>query len=300
MTRSREPVRDALETHFVVPGAAAALCAEPTTSMWEPASGPEVDVTCRQCLVQRRWLATYDELDRDAVLDVVVEPWPAGRRRHVTGDDDPERGRLHRPEHLQLCVACAGLRGPCEGYDNLCRCDRDVWDRHPIPRCGDLSNNAHLCNCCVAVLAPGSSRWTSYYCDGCRPHVFVLNRLAGRCLVPIGPHSIMNGIFQTVPDGPDLDAAVISFHDQLSTMTRNQTALHDLTFERTHLRLADLGIDAYAVGVEDYVTRCRDAGWTARAGFVDFVLSIGEGLDEAAARELWNLPADTGLSPSST
>ena len=41
--------------------------------------------------------------------------------------------------------------------------------------------------------------------------------------------------------------------------------------------------------------RCRDAGWNAKRGFVDFVLSIGEGLDEDAARQLWKLPLDTAL-----
>ena len=295
MTRQRGSVRVALESHFVVPGTAVTLCAEPTTEQWQPASGPGAEVTCAQCHVQRRWLPASGELDPEAVLDVIAEPWPAGQRRHVTGDADPERGRLHRPEHLQLCTACARLRGPYDDYDNLCRCDDDAWDRHPAPRCGDLSGNAHLCSSCVTALAPGSSRWTVYYCKACGPHVFVLNRLAGRCLVPIGPHSIMNGIFHTPPEGPDVDASAISFYDQLSTMTRNQTSLYDLTVERTRARLDDLGIDGHAIRYDDYVTRSREAGWNAKRGFVDFVLSIGEGLDEAAARELWRLPSDTGM-----
>ena len=37
--------------------------------------------------------------------------------------------------------------------------------------------------------------------------------------------------------------------------------------------------------------QCREAGWNAKRGFV-FVLSIGEGLDEDAARQLWKLPLD--------
>ena len=41
--------------------------------------------------------------------------------------------------------------------------------------------------------------------------------------------------------------------------------------------------------------RCREAGWNAKRGFVDFVLSIGEGLDEDAARELCKLPLETDL-----
>ena len=41
--------------------------------------------------------------------------------------------------------------------------------------------------------------------------------------------------------------------------------------------------------------QCREAGWNAKRGFVDFVLSVGEGLVEDAARQLWKLPLDTAL-----
>ena len=41
--------------------------------------------------------------------------------------------------------------------------------------------------------------------------------------------------------------------------------------------------------------QCHGAGWNAKRGFVDLVLSIGEELDEDAARELWKLPLDTAL-----
>ena len=42
--------------------------------------------------------------------------------------------------------------------------------------------------------------------------------------------------------------------------------------------------------------QCHGAGWNAKRGFVDFVLSIGEGLDEDAARQLWKLPLDAVLA----
>ena len=204
------------------------------------------------------------------------------------------RGRLHRPDRLELCTTCCWLRGPYVGWDNLCRCDSDAWDRDPIPRCGDLHDNAHLCRSCVAALAPGSSRWTSYYCAECRPHVFVLNRLAGRCVVPIGPHSMMNGVFHTPPEGPGDDASITSFSDQLTTLFRHQTDLHDFATRRVRTRLDELGVDTDAIAVDDYFARCRDAGWDAEHSFVELVTSLGEGFDEASARELWSLPPDTG------
>jgi hypothetical protein len=288
MTQTSEPLSGDLESHYVEPGSSTALCAEPTATSWKPATSSDTTVTCDQCRIQKRWLPASGELDRDANLDVMIEPWTAGQRRHVTGNDDPGRGRLHRPANLQLCVACGGLRGPYRGFDNLCRCDRDIWDRHPVPRCGDLSNNIDFCRSCLSAAAAGCSRWTSYYCDQCRPHVVVLNRLAGRCVVPIGPHSMMNGVFHGAAGGPVLDAQASAFADQLSTLFRNQTSLHDLADDRIRARLHDFGVGAHAILVRDYLGRCAAEGWDAERGFVDFVLSIGEGLDEQVARDLWN------------
>jgi hypothetical protein len=222
----------------------------------------------------------------------MIEPWTAGQRRHVTGNDDPERGRLHRPANLQVCVACNRLRGPYSGFDNLCQCDRDIWDRHPVPRCGDLSNNIDFCRSCLSAVAPGCSRWTSYYCDTCRPHVIVLNRLAGRCIVPIGPHSTMNGVFHSMNGQPVLGGQAEAFADQLSTLFRNQTSIHDLAADRICVRLHDFDVRTHAILATDYLDRCFIAGWDNERGFVDFMLSIGEGLDEHAARYLWNTTPD--------
>lgn len=288
MTQTSGPLSSDLESHYVVPGSSTALCAEPTTTDWKTTASSHSTVTCDQCHIQKYWLPASGELDRDANLAVMIEPRTAGQRRHVTGNDDPGRGRPHRPTNLQLCVACSGLRGPYNGFDNLCRCDRDIWDRHPIPRCGDLSNNVDFCRSCLSAVAPGCSRWTSYYCDKCRPHVVALNRLAGRCVVPIGPHSMMNGVSHATNGRQVLDAQASAFADQLSTLFRNQTSLHELAVNRTRTRLHDFGIGTHAILARDYVDRCFAEGWDAERGFVDFVLSIGEGLDEHAARDLWN------------
>ncbi|MBG7603667.1 MAG: hypothetical protein IZT58_03390 [Actinobacteria bacterium] len=219
MTQSRVPLSDERESHYVVPGTSNALCAEPTTSVWQMAPDSDSKVTCEQCHLQKSWLPASGELERDAKLDVMIEPCPAGHRRHVTGNDDQERGRRHRPPDLQICVECCGLRGPYDGYDNLCRCDSGAWDRHPTPR------------------------------------------------------------------------GATAFHDQLITLFQNQTNLYDLTTQRTRRRLDEFGYTAHAVLVTDYLERCSAEKWDAERGYVDFLLSIEEGFDETAARELWNAGA---------
>ena len=157
---------------------------------------------------------------------------------------------------------------------------------------GDLSNNIDFCRSCLSAVAPGCSRWTSYYCDTCRPHVIVLNRLAGRCIVPIGPHSTMNGVFHSMNGQPVLGGQAEAFADQLSTLFRNQTSIHDLAADRICVRLHDFDVRTHAILATDYLDRCFIAGWDNERGFVDFMLSIGEGLDEHAARYLWNTTPD--------
>ena len=201
--------------------------------------------------------------------------------------DGANRGRLHRPAELEVCVACGELRGPYEGFDNLCECDREAWDRTPLPRAGDLSSNVDVCKSCISTLAPGSSRWTLYHCRECMSAVAGLNRLAGRCVVPIGPHSIMNGVFAAASP-PPTDAQVVSFVDQLGALLRHQESLHDRTKRRVRERLEEFGVIGDAIAAVDYLERCVDAGWTAERGFVDFVQSLDGSLDEARARELWS------------
>ena len=256
MTQTSEALSGDVESHYVIPGSSTALCGEPTTTRWKTATSSDTTVTCDQCRIQKRWLPALGELDRHANLNAMIEPRTAGQRRHVTGNDDPRRGRLHRPANLQLCVACRGLRGPYGGFDNLCRCHRDTWDRHPVPRCGHLSNNVHFCRSCLSALAPGCSRWTVYYFVDCRPPVVVLNRLAGRCVVPIGPHSMMNGVSHATNGRQVLDAQASAFADQLSTLFRNQASLHELTNDRIRTRLDDFDIKTHATRVRDYFDRC--------------------------------------------
>jgi hypothetical protein len=283
-----------LESHLVVPGAQHALCAEPLTAKW---NGPQPDagasVTCKQCVLQRYWLPASGDLERDAELDVIVEPRPARRRRHVTGDHDPGRGRLHRPTNLQVCTTCGQLRGPYDRHDNLCACDHRAWDREPRPRAGDLFDNVALCRSCISAIAPGHTRWTSFYCGACRPQVIMLNKLAGRCVVPIGPHSIMNGVFAR-PDPQLSTTQLISFSDQLTTFFQHTGNLHERTTLRVRGRLEEFGVTAHALTINDYLARCTTAGWNAERGFTDFMMSLDTELDEASARELWNVPSEYG------
>jgi hypothetical protein len=78
-----------------------------------------------------------------------------------------------------------------------CRCrsaDVPVWPRH------DFNEHLHLCECCRLVPLRSGSRWSVWFCQDCKSDVMHHNRLAGRCLIPIGRHSLMAGVGLAGPE----------------------------------------------------------------------------------------------------
>jgi hypothetical protein len=225
----------------------------------------------------------------------VVEPWPARQGKHITSDDDPERGRLHRPAHLQLCLYCNRLRGATTtrdgdlGYDNLCDCDSKLWDRDPQPRYGDLSNDRWLCMSCVSSVVAGGTRWSSFYCDDCRPAVLALRAAAGRSVIPVGYHSLMNGTSSQSTDAAEMTSAqATAFHDQLQTLHANQDQLHHLSHKRTSTQAARLGFVGHAVLVDEYTAACAATGHSPFVGFSELIAELGgDDIGTAEIGQLW-------------
>ncbi|UHJ57095.1 hypothetical protein LT337_09855 [Mycolicibacterium fortuitum] len=104
-----------------------------------------------------------------------------------------------RITELSVHIPCGGLRGPLQqrsaAYPHLlvkwqsCR-DEDSperWAGH------DVSREYDLCLVCCKATAGGSSRWSWLACEHCR----ALNQelaTAGARPLPLGRHSIMNGV----------------------------------------------------------------------------------------------------------
>ena len=89
-------------------------------------------------------------------------------------------------------------------------------------------------------------------------------------------------------------AQLVSFSDQLTTFFQHSGNLHERTARRVRARLADFGVTEHAITIDDYFERCFATGRDAERGFIDFVMSLDERLDEDAARELWNVPSEYG------
>jgi hypothetical protein len=114
----------------------------------------------------------------------------------------------------------------------------------------------------------------------------LLNRIAGRCVIPIGPHSIMNGVSWSSPDGLAMtDAQAVSFHDQLTTLFERQDALDAYNRDRLRQRAATLGLTGHAAVVADFRAACVGAGCTKQGGFAELVRSLSENVDSDL---IWN------------
>jgi hypothetical protein len=103
---------------------------------------------------------------------------------------------LKRAARLHVCRKCLGFRGPF--YDEFNRCKRvqpcGCDPRQPLWNAYDYNDFAELCHCCAAAVVSSGSRWSPYFCDDCKPRVRAYNEEVGLCIIPLGRHSMMNGI----------------------------------------------------------------------------------------------------------
>ena len=147
---------------------------------------------------------------------------------------------------LLICRRCRLLKGPVpgrtDGVRQLCVCT-PVEVRRAQPRWGgDHNTYAELCRCCGLVLLPSGSKWSVWFCDQCKEAVVALNRSAGRCLIPIGRHSLMNGVAAR-PAQLRSEVAAVAFADQLMTFFGSISGIETWASTIVKRNLAALGFD---------------------------------------------------------
>jgi hypothetical protein len=97
------------------------------------------------------------------------------------------------PETVHYCPPCADLFGTIDDGRKRCGCSNS---EAVAPYRGDLNYGFEMCRYCQAEVIASGSRWSTFYCEHCRPPVLQINdSLDSRGLVslPIGRHSLMHG-----------------------------------------------------------------------------------------------------------
>jgi hypothetical protein len=111
-------------------------------------------------------------------------------------------------KNLRVCAGSGdlfgliGYGGAAASYEQRCywtKCPyRDeAWHRpqsalREPP--GDFPAKLELCYCCAAEVIPSGSKFSSFFCEECRAAVHQANIELGRVVIPLGRHSLMNGI----------------------------------------------------------------------------------------------------------
>ena len=141
-------------------------------------------------------------------------------------DDMAERlkePRELRPDQVTEFVVCGTCRRLRDGIGEdketgrlvvqRCSCDLPLGQRaESVPLM-----EVEFCQCCAIEILPFNSKWSVWFCDACLPRVKKLNHHYGRCLVPIGQHTLMNGVFID----PSTPQSVAASADQLHALFRD-------------------------------------------------------------------------------
>jgi hypothetical protein len=179
-----------------------------------------------------------------------------------------------------VCGVCGELRGPWQDYRDvafhqLCGCERHSG---PVPERWpgfDYNTVAELCRCCALEAVKSGSRWSVWFCRPCLERVSDLNHGAGRCVVPIGRHSVMNGVFYR-PEGAINPVAVSAFADQLGGFFRAVDATGGWRRRMVQANLSAIGLPTdHWPPIAVYLKRTREAGLSREAAFETLVAATG-------------------------
>jgi hypothetical protein len=115
-----------------------------------------------------------------------------------------------RPWRLSVHLPCVHLRG-WAGRDQGCPCEPS----EPWPGC-DVSRAQELCLVCARGTAGGTTRWSWLACTSCRAVERSLQAWLGMRVLPLGRHSIMNGVALAVAEASPEDAQAFGVRFEVS------------------------------------------------------------------------------------
>lgn len=169
-------------------------------------------------------------------------------------------GELYATE-MVVCGTCGEVRGLWrEGseewpeYRQGCKCV--PGDTEPWPRV-DFQTRVELCYVCGAEALPSGSRFSQYLCSECKQPVIQLNKDYGRCIIPIGRHSIMNGLFYNA-ESARLGVSVAQFAVELQDFAGTHGELVRWRRRQVIANLKACGLARQPeVPLEEYLAACK-------------------------------------------
>ena len=102
---------------------------------------------------------------------------------------------------MKICTTCHELYGYTVDNEKIlyqeCYCknkpetplQKGDWSRF------DYEQIRELCYCCGRQMIRCGSKYSRFHCDACHEQIVSLNKRCGIAVIPIGRHSVMNGVF---------------------------------------------------------------------------------------------------------
>lgn len=163
---------------------------------------------------------------------------------------------------LRICGSCFGLYGEINLRRQLCSCATPEEHRANGEARYQSSGTywtrlAEICRCCGATLVTADHKFSLWFCGKCLKRVREVNKACGSCVIPIGWHSIVNGVFAPSNRCKTLMGAT-AVADELGAFFRETVSVSewgDRLVERHWLAAGlPLGQD---VSVDDYLKAVR-------------------------------------------
>jgi hypothetical protein len=177
---------------------------------------------------------------------------------------------------MGLCRECLVLRGPFFDSHNACervqRCGCEPAD--PRWNAFDYNRAAELCRCCASRVIGCGSKWSVFFCDVCKRQVVAYNGAAGRKAIPIGRHSMMNGVALNAGDAGKTSARRVFAHDLSEVFDRIDRLER---FHRTQVRriVSSIETRGSTVPVPHYIEHATRSLPSGEAVFAAIVTGIG-------------------------
>ncbi len=103
-------------------------------------------------------------------------------------------------DSLWVCGECFCLFGGTVPNRQLCQCASEEEHHALSEECHRISGTywhyeAELCRCCAAELVDTRTKYARWFCAKCLIFADHVNRTFASCVIPIGWHSMVNGVF---------------------------------------------------------------------------------------------------------
>ena len=150
---------------------------------------------------------------------------------------------------LDVHIPCVTVGGETLYGHQACACGPNIaWPGH------DVGEVVALCNVCARGPAGGTSKWSWMGCACCRVVELELRELFGICVLPLGRHSIMNGVSRRLSNSDDNDSDEV-FAQSLNDLAVSQYRLYDWGVQEARNLAQDLVGSPARVALQDWLAR---------------------------------------------